>query len=64
MELNPCPFCGGSASVQTMDDGLDVPQDDPNFGGSFIECDKCGCCTKVYFDRKENMAPSWNQRAE
>lgn len=63
-DLKPCPFCGGKASRTDIDDSIDATPDDENFGGSFIECDECGACTRVHFDRKENLVDSWNRRAK
>ncbi len=56
--LMPCPFCAGEAERQ------DVPaiDGDDNGGGSYIECSKCGACTQLHFDRKENLLDSWNRR--
>lgn len=59
-ELKPCPFCGGEAGELRFDD---VPQDDVNFGGAAISCKRCGACSPVHFDRKENLYSSWNDRA-
>lgn len=58
-DLLPCPFCGGAA------ERLDVPaedNDDENAGGSCIQCSRCTASTALYFDRKENLAGSWNRR--
>jgi Lar family restriction alleviation protein len=60
VELTACPFCGGDARRVDLDD---LPEDDPNAGGSLIECTKCGACTAVHFGRKENLLDSWNRRA-
>lgn len=60
VELKPCPFCGGEARRVDCDD---LPEDDPNVGGSLIECTKCFACTAVHFDRKEHLVDSWNRRA-
>lgn len=58
-ELLPCPFCGGTAERG------DVPADieDDNAGGSYIQCTKCAASTTIFFDRKENLVSSWNERA-
>ena len=60
--LLPCPFCGGTASKQTINETMDATPEDSNFGGSFIECDNCGACTRLEFDRKENLESAWNSR--
>ena len=59
MDLLPYPFCGGSA------ERIDVPADieDENAGGSCIQCTQCVASTALFFDRKENIVSSWNQRA-
>ena len=56
-DLKPCPFCGGEAAR------LDIEEEGPNFGGSCIECARCGASGPVHFDRKENLESSWNDRA-
>jgi Lar family restriction alleviation protein len=56
MTLKACPFCGGEGErVELSDPG--------NEGGTCIACKRCGACTAVYFDRKENLESSWNDRA-
>jgi len=57
VDLKPCPFCGGNAEE------LDL-EDEANFGGSVICCQKCGASSPVHFDRKENLYDSWNRRTE
>lgn len=56
-ELKPCPFCGGEAILSKK--------------GSYysIECDKCGCGTKLcgsymYSNEKnrKEAAKRWNRR--
>lgn len=59
-DLLPCPFCGGEAERIDMND---LPEDDPNVGGSCICCNRCGASSPVHFDRKENLCSSWNDRA-
>lgn len=58
IDLLPCPFCGGSAA--RLD--IEAVDGEPNAGGSCIECTRCGACSPVHFDRKENLASSWNDR--
>lgn len=59
-KLLACPFCGGAARRVDFDDN--ELRDDGNLGGSCIECTRCNATTAVYFDRKENLVPSWNER--
>lgn len=54
-KLLPCPFCGAKAERLELDDK-------ENFGGSVICCTKCQASSAVHFDRKENLASSWNDR--
>lgn len=62
-ELKPCPFCNGSAVRVDIDEAVGATKEDENYGGSFIECDRCGACTRVHFDRKENLSDAWNRRS-
>ena len=57
-DLLPCPFCGGEAERHDIEalDGED------NAGSSYIECEGCGACTQLHFDRKEHLVSSWNER--
>ncbi|MDE2097066.1 MAG: Lar family restriction alleviation protein [Patescibacteria group bacterium] len=57
-DLLPCPFCGGRAVRE------DVPgeADDEIAGASYICCARCNASTALYFDRKENLVSSWNDR--
>jgi len=57
-DLLACPFCGGPAERG------DVPVDieDENAGGSYIQCTKCAASTAIFFDRKEHLVSSWNER--
>lgn len=57
VDLKPCPFCGGSAERLEL-------EDEANFGGSVICCQRCGASSPVHFDRKENLYDSWNRRTE
>jgi Lar family restriction alleviation protein len=59
MTLLPCPFCGGEA--ERLD--FEMVSTDPNAGGSCISCTKCGASSPVHFEFKENLYPSWNERA-
>jgi Lar family restriction alleviation protein len=57
-EMKPCPFCGGEPNRCDIEAREDVD----NAGASYIECTKCGACTQLHFDRKENLLDSWNAR--
>jgi len=60
--LKPCPFCGGEAEIDTVDSGQ------PNEGGFFAACLKCGASTNVRFacgeDPVELVREQWNRRAK
>ena len=65
MTLKPCPFCGGDAYFGVVGiDGGD--EDDPNFGGRYIQCDTCNASTMLMFPLKESvdqaLADAWNAR--
>jgi Lar family restriction alleviation protein len=57
-DLRPCPFCGSAAKRHDIEAREDVD----NAGASYIECERCAICTPLYFDRKENLYSSWNDR--
>lgn len=57
-EILPCPFCGGEAKRHD----IEAREEIDNAGASYIECEGCGACTQLHFDRKENLVDSWNQR--
>ena len=59
-DLLPCPFCGGEAERIETDEG----KDDPNFGGSVIQCSQCLASSHVEFGFKENLASAWNTRSD
>lgn len=56
MELKPCPFCGGEATLNIA----------PYIGGAgfgyIVECDKCWSKTGYYSQKAEAVA-AWNSRA-
>ena len=58
--LKPCPFCGGDAEIDTVDAGQ------PNEGGFFAACTKCGASTNVRFacgeDPVQLVREQWNRR--
>ena len=59
--LLPCPFCGGPAEMDRVQDARD-----PNFGGCFVACLKCGCTTTLCFpcmdDPRLLLMEWWNRR--
>ena len=61
-ELLPCPFFGGNAVYQT------VAGEGENFGGEYIECQECGCSTKLWFPIKNSVTEivreAWNKRSD
>jgi Lar family restriction alleviation protein len=66
-QLNPCPFCGGSAGFKTASSlfGNELAH-----SGYFIECDGCGCRSKTvdYWgnqggDSLNTLTTHWNRRA-
>ena len=59
-KLKPCPFCGSEARRVDFDGGN---ENDPNWGGSCIECTRCNASTAVVFGFKETLYSSWNERA-
>lgn len=56
-DLQPCPFCGGTARFNETEDG-----------GHFIECTNCRSSTCLRYslmdDAKPILAESWNRRAQ
>ncbi len=62
-KLKPCPFCGGTA-IQVDFEVPETDIDDPNFGGSAIECLNCHATTAVVFGFKENLNERWNERVQ
>lgn len=65
-ELEPCPFCGTTASHGVVTEGGEA---NPDFGGHFIQCDNPNChgCMGLRFacgdDPKPHLAAAWNTRA-
>jgi Lar family restriction alleviation protein len=57
-DLLACPFCGGEAKRHDIESREDID----NAGASYIECEGCGACTQLHFERKENLVSSWNDR--
>ena len=50
--LLPCPFCGGPAEMDRVQDARD-----PNFGGCFVACLRCGCTSTLHFPSMDD--PRW-----
>lgn len=68
-ELKPCPFCGGTPRIVTMNV---EPQGDPWYGRkdeTFVLCD-CGCCLfdgsfhEGFYDAETRAVAAWNNRRE
>lgn len=57
-ELNPCPFCGGDASI-TLYDPYDGYQG--NCGYYVVYCSKCS--VQMQNSNKEKLIKEWNRRA-
>jgi len=59
MKLLPCPFCGGRARFNEIEEG-------ENEGGRYIECCKCNASTALFFPSKMDVTPilaeKWNKR--
>ena len=62
-KLKPCPFCGGAAKFNIINDD----PEGPNHQGHYIECEGCGASTKLMFSCGEDCRPAlaelWNRRA-
>ena len=68
IELKPCPFCGGEATVTIA----------PYAGVAFVECKQCSAMMGRYhkggatnhhgfwthFESKEEAAEAWNRRTD
>lgn len=62
-ELLPCPFCGREAHMVHL---TELPDDDPNFGGAFIECTNgiCAATTNIHFGEYDAiLREKWNRRS-
>lgn len=55
MDLRPCPFCGGNA---TMREYKFCPSDDSRY---WVNCDECGAEQPSY-QTEEEAAEMWNRR--
>lgn len=57
-KLKNCPFCGGSAEFEELDD-------EANFGGLVVTCLTCLACSRVQFgeNRMALLLEAWNRRA-
>lgn len=60
-DLEPCPFCGHSAREVEVD-ATEENMDDPNAGGSYIECTFCHASSAIVFGFKEGLIERWNRR--
>ena len=59
-ELKPCPFCGGSAEIET---DWDLTCDGYEPIGYYVVCDECMNQTATYKD-EEDAIEAWNRRIE
>lgn len=62
-ELLPCPFCGSAAHMVHL---TELPDDDPNFGGAYVECTNANCAatTNIHFGEYNTiLREKWNRRA-
>ena len=60
MELKPCPFCGGKASLRHNHAGI---------GESYVQCEKCGLESSRFIKSFEGSSDDravefWNRRAD
>ena len=61
IELKPCPFCGGLASIYYDPEGI---KDTANRHWAYhVCCDKC-CATSGLCFSREMAAEMWNRRAD
>ena len=61
IELKPCPFCGGTASVYYDPKGI---KDTANRHWAYTAvCDKCCATSGLWFSR-ETATEAWNRRAD
>lgn len=67
MELKPCPFCGGEASINddpTGNGGKPITRGRIGLGRLWsVECDECGA-DAGYWQGEEIAVLAWNTRAE
>lgn len=57
-DLKPCPFCGGTAVMQTFTTSLEKV---PRFR---VRCSSCWCMTDWDDWTVESAAEKWNQRKD
>lgn len=67
IELKPCPFCGGEASINddpTGNGGKPITRGRISLGRLWsVECDECGA-DAGYWQDEEIAVLNWNHRAE
>jgi len=51
-KLLPCPFCGGEAEIERLED--------PTIW--FVDCSQCKCQLDETYETKEDVIEAWNTR--
>ena len=63
IELKPCPFCGGEATIRTR-----IRNCTPPYQIAWVECEKCGATGSTFSDTDDNGShifsaiEAWNRR--
>lgn len=60
-ELKPCPFCGGTASLNIDPDG--IRESEGHWWAYNAVCNKCAATTGICHSREQAIS-SWNTRYE
>ena len=61
IQLKPCPFCGGKASIRSVTPVRDTNYKAFGYGGYFVMCDDC-LTTSNNYNTPEMAADHWNRR--